>query len=128
MAAGESTVVRTKSHGLGIVADILHDVSAKQISYVNGLVGLAINSGASGDKVTVDVGQQVLHVDVGGSITPSAGDILYLDRDEITGHSFNVAAFTLTSGANTVEFGRVIADKATVNNGNYVELVMFEAR
>jgi plastocyanin len=109
MAVG--TEVWKESDGKSIHVDLTATVVAKQVAYVDGWAGITVTGGDSGETVALNIERQEYQVEVPSGLTVNKGDTIYLDTDEVTGHTPNDAAYTTTSSGTTVPFLKATSDK-----------------
>lgn len=105
-----------KSDGNAVDFELSYAISGEKPILVNGIPGLPSESGNSGDLRSLAADGAVYRVNIGASLTPSIGDILYVTKASVTAHEIPAAAYTLTAdGANTVAFLRVLSEKDANN-------------
>jgi hypothetical protein len=107
MAVGKSIHRRSKARALELA--ISYGVEADQLVHVEGVVGLTVQSGTSGDTITLEREPRILEIELPSALydTLAVGDELYLDTSEVTGHTLNDAAYTKTASSNKF-FGYVV--------------------
>lgn len=88
----------------------------RQVVQVENLFGLTMDSGDSGDTIALEQDYQTTYqLAVPSGLSVSKGDILYIDTDQITGHTPDDAAWAVTFGGNKVAVFRAVEAKDANN-------------
>lgn len=80
--AGENT--HKESDGRAVKVDLLYTVSAEDVVYADGWLGVAVGAGASGDNVAINIDRNEYQFTVPSGLAVSKGDIVRLDTTAIT--------------------------------------------
>lgn len=103
------TDVHRRSYGRAFEVTLDATVLANQIAIVNTVVGLTVQSGDSGETVVLEREDRVIEVELPSAFysSLSVGDKVYLVLANITGHTLDDDAWTLTATSNFF-FGHVV--------------------
>lgn len=109
MATGDNTLFQ--SDGKSVDADLLHTVSANQIIYVDGFLGISVTAGESGETVALNIDRREYQFTVPAALDVSKGDTVYIDTTDLTGHIPDESGYATSSGANTIALFKATSDK-----------------
>lgn len=105
-----------KTDGNAVDFELSYTITGEKPILVNGIPGFPSAAGVSGDVRSLATDGAVYRVNIGASLTPSIGDILYVTKASVTAHEIPAAAYTLTAdGASTAAFLRVLSEKDANN-------------
>lgn len=96
------------SDGDAVDVQLTATLTANKLAYVQGWYGISKGSGDSGDYVALDVAQNVYQIVIPGTLDVSAGDTLYIDTAQVTGHIPDGAGYGTSSGGTNLPIGKVI--------------------
>jgi hypothetical protein len=114
MPVGKKTYKRSDGEALNV--DLVSNyVQKNQVIYADQWVGLAMESGDSGDTIALDIARIERVFEVPSSVSVSKGDIVYLDTAQTTGNVFADAAWGTTAGSGKVAFFKATMDKDANN-------------
>lgn len=105
MAVGDTYF---ESDGQAVTVSIDYAVEAREIVVAEGMVGIAVTNGESGDDVALDIRRAEFQFYVPTALAVTKGELVYLTVATITGHTPDDAAYTKSAGA-----GKVLLFKAT---------------
>lgn len=89
-----------ESQGESVQLTLSGTIEAGDAVYVNGWLGVAADDGVSGDIVAITIKEEEYQFEIGGSLNPDVGAIVYVTLSGITGqHTIPTSALSLTSGA-----------------------------
>ena len=104
-----------ESDGKAVDVDLLYTVLKGQPIYVDGWLGLAAQSGDSGDSIALIADDREYQFLVPAGLSVSKGDIVYITVATVTGHYPDDEAYTTSAGAGKVAFFKATADKDANN-------------
>lgn len=89
-----------ESDGRSVTVQFSHSADAGMAVYVQQWLGITARSGDSDDYVALSI-EGEWQIDVGGTLDPAVGDIVYIDPSAISGaHIIPAAAYTTTAASN----------------------------
>lgn len=100
-----------ESDGKAVNVDLLHTVAKGSVAYVDGWLGLAGQSGDSGDEIALVADDREYQFEVPTGLSVSKGDIVYITVATVTGHYPDDEAYTTSAGAGKLAFFKATADK-----------------
>lgn len=100
-----------ESDGKAVEVDLLYTVLKNQLVSVDSWVGIANRSGDSGDSVALSVDNREYQFTVPTGLSVSKGDIVYVDIDDVTGHTIDDTAYATSAAAGSVAVFKATADK-----------------
>lgn len=100
-----------ESDGDAVNVTLTATVDGKQLAYVGGWAGITGESGASGDAIALDVAPVERQFEVPAALSVSAGDIVYIDTAQVTGHTPDDAGYATSAGAGLIPIFKATADK-----------------
>lgn len=108
--------VHKNSEGRAVQFTAEHTIGARMPALFDKFIGVTTNSGNSGETVVLDIEQVEYQIDVGDSLDPSVGDVIYVTVASVTEHEIpNTALTTTADGANTRAFLKVTSAKDANN-------------
>ena len=110
-----------ESDGKAVNVDLLYTVKKGSAIYVDAWLGLAGESGDSGDTIALIADDREYMFTVPASLSVSKGAIVYITVATVTGHYPDDEAYTTSAGAGKWAFFKATADK---DAGNVVKGVM----
>jgi len=113
MTTGKNTY--KKSDGRAIHVDLVAAVEKGQVVYIDGWLGIAADSGSSGETIAMTIDGAEYQFTVPTSLSVSAGDVVYIDPDQVTGYVPDEAGYTTTSSSGLLPLFRATSDKDTDN-------------
>lgn len=108
MATGDTYF---ESDGKAVNVDLLYTVGKAEVAVVDGWLGIAGQSGDSGDQIALIVDDREYQFYVPSSLSVSKGDIVYLEVADVTGHTPDDTAYGTSAGAGKIAFFKATADK-----------------
>lgn len=109
-----------ESDGQGIQVTLTATVTAKQVAYAQGWLGIIEGNGNSGDTVGMTVDDREYQWPVPDALTVNKGDIVYVDTADLTGHTPDNTAYYTASGAGRIKLFKATAAKDTsLGAGNH---------
>ena len=105
LTIGEDTYL--ESDGRSVTVDLLYTVNAKAVAYVDGWLGISVQSGDSGEAIALSVDQREYQFTIPPSLDPAKGAIVYIDTANMDGTYQHTPArdtngYTLTPSATTI--------------------------
>lgn len=88
-----------ESQGASVQLALTATIEAGDAVYVNGWLGIAADDGVSGDIIAVTIKEEEYQFELGGSLNPDVGAIVYVTLSGVTGHTIPTSALSLSSGA-----------------------------
>lgn len=108
--------VHKNSEGRAVQFTAEYTIGARMPALFDKFIGVTTNSGNSGETVVLDIEQVEYQIDVGDSLDPSVGDVIYVTVASVTEHEIpNTALTTTADGANTRAFLKVTSAKDANN-------------
>jgi len=107
--AGENTYL--ESDGKSVEVDLLYTVPEGQLAVVEGWVGVAAESGDSGDRIALSSDDREYQFTVPAALDVDKGDIVYLEVADLTGHIPDDSAYSTSPGAGKVALFKATMDK-----------------
>lgn len=117
--------VKLRSNGKAVNVSLLYTVGANALAVVDGFLGVTGSSGDSGDTVALNYEQQEYQLEIPGTLSVDKGDELYIEVADVTGHTPDSTAYSTSSGAGKVRFGRATSAHYTGASGNRVVNIIF---
>lgn len=111
--AGENTY--KESDGKAVNVTLSATVSRGDVVYADGWLGIAAESGVSGDSIALIIEPVEYQFTVPAALSVSKGDTVYIDTAQVTGHIPDDAGYATASGAGLLPLFKATADK-DVNN------------
>ncbi len=108
-ATGDDT--HLESDGDALDVDLTATVTAKQVIYVDGWLGVAVEAGESGDTVALDISAREYQFTVPTALSVSKGDTVFIDTAQVTGHSPDGAGYAKATGAGLIPLFKATADQ-----------------
>lgn len=108
MATGDTYF---ESDGKAVNVDLLYTVGKAEVAVVDGWLGIAGQSGDSGDQIALIVDDREYQFYVPSGLSVSKGDIVYLEVADVTGHTPDDTAYGTSAGAGKIAFFKATADK-----------------
>lgn len=117
-----------ETDGRAVDVTLQYTITGQQPILVDGIPGFPSEAGVSGDVRALSADGAVYRVNIGASLSPSIGDVIYVTLASVSGvHEIPTAAYTTTAdGANTVPFLRVLSEK-DANNWIEGKLINFNS-
>ncbi len=100
-----------ESDGKAVNVDLLYTVAKGSVIYVDAWLGLAGESGDSGETIALVADDREYMFEVPTGTAVSKGDIMYITIATVTGHYPDDEAYTTTAGAGKWAFFKATADK-----------------
>lgn len=100
-----------ESDGKAVNVDLLYTVTKGQPVYVEGWLGIAGETAASGDTIALIADNREYQFLVPTGLSVSKGDIVYITVATITGHYPDDEAYTTSAGGGKLAFFKATADK-----------------
>jgi hypothetical protein len=114
-----------ETDGMSVDVELIYTISGERPILVDGLVGLPFQSGDSGDTVAMRADGSVHQWQAPSGLSLAIGDTVYVDiSDAGSNHDVPDAAFTTTSGGDTVALFKVLTEK-DADNWCIVKLINF---
>jgi hypothetical protein len=110
-----------ESDGKAVNVNLLYTVAKGSAIYVDAWLGLAGESGDSGETIALVADDREYMFTVPASLSVSKGDIVYITVATVTGHYPDDEAYTTSAGAGKWAFFKATAAK---DAGNVVKGVM----
>lgn len=110
-----------ESDGKAVNVDLLYTVAKGSAIYVDAWLGLAGESGDSGETIALVADDREYMFTVPASLSVSKGDIVYVTIATVTGHYPDDEAYTTSAGAGKWAFFKATKTK---DAGNVVKGVM----
>lgn len=110
-----------ESDGKAVNVDLLYTVAKGSVIYVDAWLGLAGQSGDSGETIALVADDREYMFTVPVGLAVSKGDIVYVTIATVTGHYPDDEAYTTSAGAGKWAFFKATAAK---DAGNVVKGVM----
>jgi predicted RecA/RadA family phage recombinase len=88
-----------ESQAASVTLTLSATIEAGDAVYVNGWLGIAADDGVSGDAVAITIKDEEYQFELGTSLNPDVGAIVYVTLSGVTGHTIPTSALSLTSGA-----------------------------
>lgn len=100
MAVGKS--IHRRAMARAVTLELDYTIENDQLVLVDGILGLSVDGGDSGDSVAIEREPQVIDIEVPAALyaTLAVGDKLYVVAANVTGHTLNDDAYTKTATAN----------------------------
>lgn len=108
MATGDTFF---ESDGKAVNVDLLYTVEKGELAVVDNWVGIAGGDGDSGDEIALIVDDREYQFVVPSTLDVSKGDIVYLDVDDLTGHTPDSTAYSTTAASGSVALFKATSDK-----------------
>lgn len=103
-----------ESDGRSVTVTLSHTTGGGMAAYVQQWLGITVGGGASGEQTALNI-EGEYQFDVGATLDPSVGDIVYIDPTAISGtHVIPEAAYT-TSAASNIPFFKCTSAKDANN-------------
>lgn len=86
----------------GLAIDLLlsYTVEAGEAVYILGWLGIVMTDGVSGDTRAIEIKPEERRFDIPNALNPAVGSIIYVDLDQVVGHSIPAAALSTSSSGN----------------------------
>lgn len=104
-----------ESDGKAVNVDLLYTVAKGSLIYVDSWLGLAGQSGDSGDEIALVADNREYQFTVPAGLDVSKGDIVYITVATVTGHYPDDEAYTTSAGGGKVALFKATADKDANN-------------
>jgi hypothetical protein len=104
-----------ESDGKAVNVDLLYTVAKGSVIYVDTWLGLAGESGDSGDSIALIADDREYQFLVPAGLTVTKGLIVYITVATVTGHYPDDEAYTTSAGAGKWAFFKATADKDANN-------------
>lgn len=101
-AATVGTGTMFDNDGKSVNVDLKYTVVAKQVVYADGFLGISVEGGDSGKSIALTIDQRAYQFTVPHSLNVKKGNTVYITVANVTGHTPNDNAYTLSSGAGNV--------------------------
>lgn len=122
MATGDT---HFDSDGKAVNVDLSYTVVKGQVAVVEGWLGLASDSGDSGDTIALNIDRRGYQLVIPGTLSVAKGDIIYVEVADVTGHTPDSTAYSTTSGAGKQALGRAATAHYTgVNSERVVDIIL----
>ena len=105
-----------ESDGKGVQVTLQYTVVANQLAVVNNWIGVTVEAGDSGDIIALEIEQCERQLVLPAGVSPDVGDILYLDIDDLTGHTPDDTAYGTSAGAGNVAVMKITKAKPSGSN------------
>jgi hypothetical protein len=105
------SVSHFESDGKAVNVDLEYTVAKDSVIVVDGWLGLAGQSGDSGDTIALIADDREYQFEVPAGLTVNKGDIVYITVATVTGHYPDDEAYTTSAGAGKRAFFKATADK-----------------
>lgn len=100
-----------ESDGKSVEVDLLYTVANMQVAYIEGWLGITVESGDSGNRIALNVDDREYQFSVPSSLSVSKGQIVYVEVADLTGHTPDDSAYSTSSGAGKRALFRATMDK-----------------
>ena len=100
-----------ESDGLSVAVSLTATVTAKQVAFVEGWLGVTVRAGVSGDSAVLDISPVERQFTVPSGLGASKGDIVYIDVTDLTGHTPDDSAYALAAAADHVAYFKCTSDQ-----------------
>jgi len=114
MATGAKTYF--ESAGRAVNVDLLYTVSAEDVLYVDGFLGVAAADGESGNNIALTIDHSEYQFSVPAGLTVVKGNTVYIEVADLTGHKPDDTAYSTTAGAGKVALFKATKAKDVNNN------------
>jgi len=104
-----------ESDGKSVTVDLTSTVPKDQIAYVSGFLGIALQSGDSGDSIALNVDHREYQFVVPSGLSVSKGDIVYIDTADLTGHLPDDTAWSTSAGSGKIRLCKATSAKDANN-------------
>lgn len=111
-----------ESDGQAVNVDLTYSVTARDLVVVQSWVGVAVETGESGDTIALDISGVERQLQVPASLSVSKGATIYLEVADLTGHTPDDTAYSTSSGAGKIALMKATAAK---DASNIVTGIMF---
>jgi predicted RecA/RadA family phage recombinase len=112
MAVGETVF---DNDGKSVTVPATATVAAGDVVYISGWLGIAEDDVDSGEDVAVTVDMRAYQFEVPAGLSVSAGNTVWIDVTDLTGHKPDSSAYYVASGSNRIRLFRAIEDKDANN-------------
>ena len=109
MAAGDNTYF--EGDGKSVEVDLTSTVNTGQLAYVDSWLGIANESGDSGDSITLSVDEREYQLTVPTALAVVKGEYIWIDVTDLTGHIPDSTAYYKATGSNRVRFFKATSDQ-----------------
>lgn len=114
--------VYKESDGKSVPVALTATVEANQLAVVDTWAGITNEDGLSGETITMDISQFERQLIVPSGLAVAKGDVIYVDKTDLTGHTPDDTAYSTSTGANKVAVMKATAAK---DGNNVVTGIMF---
>lgn len=121
MHAVGDTTFESGGQAVNVVADA--DISAGQIAYADGWLGIAGSDAESGDDVALDISRREFQIQIPTSLSVTKGDTVYIDVADLTGNTPDDSAYSTSSGGTKVAAYKATSDHWTYNSLRYITAI-----
>lgn len=104
-----------ESDGKSVTVSLTSTVPKDQIAYINGFLGIAMQSGDSGDSVVLNIDHREYQFVVPSGLSVSKGDIVYIDTADLTGHLPDDTAWATSAGSGLIRLFKATSAKDANN-------------
>ena len=104
-----------ESDGKAVNIDLLYTVTKDSVIYADGWLGLAGQSGNSGDTIALIADDREYQFTVPVGLSVAKGNIVYITVATVTGHFPDDEAYTTSAGAGQIAFFKATAAKDANN-------------
>lgn len=112
MATGDT---HFESEGASIPVALTATVTAAQVAYADGWLGITAARGESGETVALAIAHEEFQFVVPAGLAVSKGNTVYITVANVTGHTPADNAYSTTSGAGKLPLFRATSDKDANN-------------
>jgi hypothetical protein len=121
MTAGSETW--KESDGRAVSLTLTYAVTAGDVCYINGFMGIAMATGIAGDIVAFDIFPDERWLEVPAALNVAIGDEIWIDVPNMgSNHKVPSAAFLKATATNARRFGRCVE---TESSDNIVRIIRY---
>jgi predicted RecA/RadA family phage recombinase len=121
MHAVGDTTYESAGQAVNVTADA--DISAGQVAYADGWLGIAGSDAESGDSVALDISRREFQLQIPTSLDVVKGDTIYIDVADLTGNTPDSTAYATTSGGTKIAAFKATSDHWTYDSLRYVTAI-----
>lgn len=108
MATGDAVF---NSDGQAVDVSLLYTVKKGQLAVVDEWIGITGASGDSGENIALIVDDREWQFVMPATLDVSKGDIVYLDVDDLTGHTPDSTAYSTSAASGSVALFKATSDQ-----------------
>jgi len=110
--------------GRAIDLPLTATVTAGEAVYVLGWLGVAMTAGVSGGTIAVEIKPEERRFAIPNALNPAVGSIIYVDLDQVVGHSIPAAALSTSSSGNKRKLCKTTKAREGVADAWYVSGIL----